>query len=151
MIKANKGFFFTLLFFLLILGGQILSHTLKGHHQKSLTICKNNLKEISTAMEMYSTDWSGRYPTDLAQLVPEYIDEIPTCRAAGAVTYRMEMGEEASHNPAGLRDYFYLCCSGENHLAVSVPKDLPCRNSLSDDVNAHWHEQRRAREREGRF
>lgn len=147
MFKEDKVFFTVSLLFLLVVGGQFLSFTMKKHQQKSLTGCKNNLKEIATAMEMYSTDWSGRYPGTLTELVPEYIDEIPACPAAGVATYRMELGEDAPQNPSGLRDYFHLRCSGKNHLAVGVPGDFPQRDSISDDVNAHWHAQRRAQER----
>ncbi len=53
--------------------------------------CLSNLKDVGTAMEMYSTDYAGRYPmvpgsrqfTDqlvpLAQLKPGYLKAVPTC------------------------------------------------------------------------
>lgn len=51
------------------------------------TACLNNLKNVGTALEMYSTDAAGRYPGKLAQLVPNYLKTIPTCSTAGRDTY----------------------------------------------------------------
>ena len=58
--------------------------------KRQLTDCCTNLKNIGTAMEMYSTDFAGRYPhvgtwgsdkepLDLAILAPNYLSTIPTC------------------------------------------------------------------------
>ncbi len=57
--------------------------------------CTNNLKNIGSAMEMYSTDFAGRYPKDdpnrwyteeasLRQLTPNYLKTLPTCPEGGA-------------------------------------------------------------------
>jgi serine/threonine protein kinase len=43
------------------------------------THCMSNLKNMGTALEMYSTDHGGLYPSSLTLLVPRYIDELPTC------------------------------------------------------------------------
>ena len=66
-------------------------------------------------MEMYSTDWSGRYPDSLDKLVPRYLPSIPQCPAAPrGQGYGLE-GPESSHNPEGFQDYYYLYCLAENH------------------------------------
>lgn len=49
--------------------------------------CKANLKNLGSALEMYSQDWEGLYPRDLALLTPNYIKTIPECPEAMAVTY----------------------------------------------------------------
>jgi hypothetical protein len=49
--------------------------------------CKSNLKNLGTALEMYSTDNAGHYPGSMAQLSPNYYKTIPTCPAAGKDTY----------------------------------------------------------------
>jgi len=44
-----------------------------------MTACCANLKNIFTAVEMYSADHRGKFPTELSQLVPEYLSGLPTC------------------------------------------------------------------------
>lgn len=46
--------------------------------QSSLMACKSNLKNIGTALEMYSVDHGG-YPRELAQLTPVYLKALPKC------------------------------------------------------------------------
>ena len=48
---------------LLALSLTILPPRVEGRSQGQLTACKSNLKNIATALEMYSTDNSGQYPT----------------------------------------------------------------------------------------
>jgi hypothetical protein len=49
--------------------------------------CEDNCKKIGTALEMYSTDNSGRYPEKMDYLIPAYLSKIPDCPAAGKDTY----------------------------------------------------------------
>lgn len=49
--------------------------------------CRTTLKNVGTALEMYSTDASGRYPPRLEALVPNYLKAMPTCPASGKATY----------------------------------------------------------------
>ncbi len=44
-----------------------------------LKSCQSNLKNLATALEMYSTDNVGRYPEELALLTPRYLKLIPAC------------------------------------------------------------------------
>lgn len=66
--------------------------------------CKSNLKNIGTALEMYSTDFSGHYPAELGALVPRYLDELPACPRAGRFTY--------SYTVAILPDAYTMTCTG---------------------------------------
>jgi len=77
--------------------------------------CKSNIKNLSTACEMYSTDNSGRYPTSLAQLTPQYLKELPTCPAVSADTY--SEGFQSVSNP----DAFSVVCTGWHHPFVDPP------------------------------
>jgi len=63
--------------------------------------CHNNLKNVGIALEMYSTDFAGRYPKDdpehwyteeasLRQLTPNYLRAIPTCPSGSA--YKVSTG-----------------------------------------------------------
>lgn len=55
--------------------------------QERLDACEANLKQIGTAMEVYSADYSGRYASRLDHLRPRYLAAMPTCPAAGFDTY----------------------------------------------------------------
>src|SRR5262249_23166062 len=83
------------------------------------TACKSNLKTIGTALEMYCTDNSGKYPEDLAKLTPNYLKTIPTCPSAGSDTYSLSF--LSTSEP----DAYTVFCSGANHVDVSVPPDFP--------------------------
>jgi hypothetical protein len=80
-----------------------------------LTACKSNLKNLGTAMEMYSTDHSGRYPKTLAQLTPDYLKVIPTCPAGGV--YFMK----SSANP----DSYRIECRTDAHKAQGIAGNKP--------------------------
>jgi len=93
--------------------------------QGQLTHCRWNLRNLATALEMYSADNGGRYPLQLGQLRncdPQrkpYIRKLPTCPAAGWVTY----GYQVSAGP----DNFTLSCQGSNHMCANprAPRDWP--------------------------
>ncbi len=96
-----------------------------------LTICKSNLKNIGTALEMYSTDYSGHYPRNLGLLVPNYLKALPVCPTAGYVTYRAEFGPSAPGNEKEpFEDYYLVECTGANHLDYQVPADYPKYNGI---------------------
>jgi hypothetical protein len=101
-------------------------HLLHGEDpQGQLTECHSNLKNLSTAMEMYSTDWSGHYPDRFEKLVPNYLKTLPACPVSGAVTYEIEYGAEAPHNECGFQDYYYLYCAGEYHSRAGAAENCP--------------------------
>ncbi|MCL5773285.1 MAG: hypothetical protein M1536_02760 [Firmicutes bacterium] len=85
--------------------------------------CESNLKNIATALEMYSTDNEGHYPASLKQLVPNYIQKIPACPAAGKDTYSISY--KSSVNP----DAFTVYCSGNNHKEVNAGENCPMYTS----------------------
>ncbi len=96
-----------------------------------LTACKSNLKNMGTAMEMYSTDWNGLYPVqNKAQLTPNYLKTIPECPAAGTDTYVFEMGPKATYNTQSYQEYYFVRCQGDNHGYVSVPANYPQYNGI---------------------
>ncbi len=79
-----------------------------------LTSCKSNLKNIATALEMYSTDNGGRYPDSLEQLTPEYLKALPICPCAKRVTY--SDGYRRHAQP----DRFSVYCYGFNHESAGI-------------------------------
>ena len=90
-----------------------------------MTACKSNLKNIGTALEMYSTDFAGDYPSGLSSLTPKYLKAIPECPAAGSVTYKLTLGPNAPSNEHHFEDYYHVQCTGEHHGSVSVPSNYP--------------------------
>lgn len=78
---------------------------------------------------MYSTDWSGKYPSDdnggLALLTPNYLKTIPECPAAGEVTYRARFNGPNPNNPAEFQDFYVVWCHGRVHRAVEVADGFP--------------------------
>lgn len=83
------------------------------------TACKSNLKNIGTALEMWSTDNSGRFPTQLSQVAPNYLRIMPTCPAAGKDTY------SATFQSAANPDAYTVFCSGSHHVDAQYSPNYP--------------------------
>lgn len=134
-IKRSRGGFtlielMIVIAIIAILAAILVPNFIRARAQGQLTACKSNLKNMGTAMEMYSTDWSGKYPTDRNQLTPNYLKTIPECPAAGTDTYNMTSGTGAVYNTQSYQDYYFISCSGNNHLPVSVPANYPQYNGI---------------------
>lgn len=94
-----------------------------------LSGCKSNLKNIGTALEMYSTDFGGQYPVSLEQLYPDYLKREPICPQAKHSTYRASFGPQAPYNSGAYQDYYLVECTGENHADTLSP-DFPKYNGI---------------------
>lgn len=93
-------------------------HKLQDHKSGDKTVvrCTQNLKNLATALEMYSTDHSGRYPKELADLIPDgYMRNIPRCQDKDPYSYKM------GSSP----DWFVLHCHGANHKKDGCPVNFP--------------------------
>lgn len=104
------------------------------------TSCQSNMKNIGTALEMYSADHKGHYPKTLKGLSPEYLREIPRCVSnlkPGTFAerhyrnaYGLTMGDyvyTSSTNP----DAYTFYCSGKNHTVFGVGENFPQYNSTT--------------------
>ena len=98
---------------LVIVVGYLTLHDDGKRRQGQLTACKSNLKNLGTAMEMYSTDNGGRFPTSIFALTPNYLKVIPTCPSTGTRTYAD--GFTSTSDP----DSYVVVCAGTNHSAVN--------------------------------
>lgn len=103
----------------------IIPKFIRHPNRGSLTACKSNLKNIGTALEMYSTDYGGRYPDRMQRLTPNYLRVIPTCPLAGSDTYSDSYSR--STEPDGYR----YCCAGANHLGVDISADYPAYDAIT--------------------
>ncbi|MGE0492296.1 MAG: DUF3352 domain-containing protein [Vulcanimicrobiota bacterium] len=101
----------------------LVPNFIKARGQGQSTACKSNLKNIGTACEMYSTDYSGRYPQDLNTLTPNYLRMIPTCPSAGEDTYSQ------SYQMATDPDMYTFFCSGHHHQ--ELPPNRPLYNGMT--------------------
>ena len=113
-----------------ILAAILVPNFIRARAQGQLTACKSNLKNIGTALEMYSTDWSGKYPTTTTLLTPNYLKSVPECPAAASNTYVATFGTSATFNPDDYTDYYFVECAGSNHLPVSVTGNYPAYNGI---------------------
>ena len=105
-----------------ILAAIFVPNFVRARAQGQFTACQSNLKNIGTALEMYSTDNMGRYPQDLAALSGDYLRTIPTCPAAGRNNYGE--GYESRYHPEEHQVYAFVC-SGVNHDAVGAGPGYP--------------------------
>lgn len=86
-----------------------------------LSACRANLRNLATALEMYSTEHQGAYPAQLSELAPQFLAEIPHCPSAGQDTYTP--GYQRSEKPSSFR----VACQGEWHQQAQP--NLPAYSS----------------------
>jgi len=106
-----------------LLAAMMITGYQSNQRRGRLTYCKSNLKNIGTALEMYSTDNMGHYPVALSALTPNYLHHIPTCPAAGSNTYR--------YTSASAPDAYTVYCRGNNHSISGIGPDQPSYNSIT--------------------
>ena len=114
----------------MVLGAILVPNFVRARARGQLPACKSNLKNIGTAMEMYSSDNSGKYPPNIDMLTPNYLKTIPECPASARVTYKYYGGQGPANNP-GFQDYYYVECHGENHTHVSIKGHYPAYDGIS--------------------
>lgn len=132
-IKAGLGLMATGLF--LAIAGIIFQPRMpRPRAQSQLTACKSNLKNIGTALEMYSEDHKAQYPARLDALTPNYLKTLPHCPAARSDTY------SASYSTKDLKEkkepYYSVACQGENHKRAGVAPNYPAYNPENGLVEA---------------
>lgn len=103
-----------------ILAGILVPNFVRARAQGLATACKSNLKTISTALEMYSHDNAGRFPSAIASLTPNYLKVMPTCPSIGATAVYVN-GYSRNSQP----DAYTVFCSGSNHTGVGYAANFP--------------------------
>lgn len=125
-MRRRKGFTLIELMIVIaiiaILAAILVPNFLRARAQGQLTACKSNMKNIGTALEMYSTDSYGRYPVDLTIITPNYLKVIPTCASAGANTY--------AYTYTQVPDCYTTYCSGAYHTTINNTADYPQYDSI---------------------
>ncbi len=103
----------------------------KPEERSPARACQENLKKLATAMEMFATDNSGRYPSSLSDLGAARLENIPICPAAGKDTYSegLALGPDAPTNDKGWRDFYYIACHGNHHAREGLSDNLPAMSA----------------------
>lgn len=107
---------------LLLVAALVVPRFMLARTRGSLTACKSNLKNIGTALEMYSTDHEGRFPEALTQLTPDYLKSLPSCPSNGSKdSYR-----EGYRHREGI---YRVACARGDHERIYEP-GFPAYNSI---------------------
>lgn len=85
--------------------------------------CQSNCVKINTALEEYADQHGGRFPESLEELVPEYLEVIPTCPAAGRDTYSESY--MVRYDKGADEWYYTFCCKGRHHFRHIKSADCP--------------------------
>ncbi len=91
-------------------------------YKTQLTGCQANLKNLSTALQLYANDNNDFYPDDLTKLTPNYVRDIPVCPSAQTQTY-LE-GYEFTPDQRSYTVY----CKGTNHTVMGLEENQPSYN-----------------------
>lgn len=116
---------------LLLIAAIIVPSSLGARPQGEFTVCKSNVRNMSTACEMYVVDNGGEYPDNLDFLCQgnkPYMNNLPTCPAKGIYVYTKN---KYSENKTGFKIY----CSGKRHKYVIGDNDGPAFGSQSGLVD----------------
>ncbi len=109
----------TLLLVVGLLAAILVPNFIRARARGQLTSCKSNLKNIATALEMYSTDNIGRYPRTLIEITPKYLKVLPNCPSCGREAY------SSSYRSAQGPDAYTLYCASGGHRASNTPDGYP--------------------------
>ncbi len=81
--------------------------------------CRQQIRQMATASELYAGDNSDCYPNSLQQLVPNYLSSLPECPVPSAGRSRYQYLE--NNNPK----VFTICCRGNSHILAGERPNFP--------------------------
>ena len=103
---ANIEFMIVIAIFAIV-AALLVPNFVRARAEGQATACKNNVKNIGIAAEMYAEDNDGLYPPNLEKTVGPYLKLLPECPACGDMSYHYE----TSIDP----DRYTVYCSGSHH------------------------------------
>jgi hypothetical protein len=110
----------------LVVGWDAAGRIQRARARDQYAMCRRNEMRIGTALEMYSTEFQGRYPPRLALLLPKYLTDIPTCPAGGRDTYSdgyrcASVNSDGRGHGYGCDAYTVVCLGGNHPIGVPAP------------------------------
>jgi hypothetical protein len=111
------GITLTALLFLCFIFFMEGSSVLRSPRMTLFVACKGNLRSISSALDYYSSEHKGRYPSSLQELAPDYLETIPSCAASGGTLYHYEKNKTGSD--------FTVWCEGKYHRNTTGSPGFP--------------------------
>lgn len=110
-IASKKSIIAILMAAVIIITGLLMAPSYIQKNVKSrYDLCYSNLRNIGTAMEMYSCDNQGRYPHNLGAITPGYMKTLPTCPVARKITYL--------YTRTQVPDCYTVWCNGNYHKSA---------------------------------
>ncbi len=91
---------------------EILFHMDQAQSQGQVTACKANLRNLATALKMWSDEHEGAYPDSLSVLAPNYVKYVPQCPANRRDTYSQ------TYHKTGPGAFRINCQAGHNKLGL---------------------------------
>lgn len=105
---------------LVLLLAALMPWLLHNYRGPQLDRCRSNTREISRALEMYSSDFQGHYPPSLGTLIRSgHLKTMPTCPVAGFDNY------SSTYHASTTPDCFSFGCAGRHHGEPSRAKTYP--------------------------
>lgn len=106
---------------------------LRATGSSDYTRCQSNMKQIGTALELYSQDNEGLYPPKMEMLMPKYIDKIPRCPGKDMQGKEWSIGRilpgrgryEQTYRAGNGYESYTFYCRGLRHSAVGIPFNHP--------------------------
>ncbi|MBQ7567444.1 type II secretion system protein [bacterium] len=126
--RINRGFTLIELMIVIsiigVLAGIMVPNFMRARSEANLSGCESNLKNISTAIEMYLVRHKT-LPSDNMEFLTEdagggpCLKSLPKCPSTGTVTYTLTIDTD---NPT----MYTVSCGGTNHSGCDIPTDYPC-------------------------
>jgi len=112
-----------------LIAAVVFPNFIRSRDGGTTTACKSNLKNLGTALEMYSTDCNGSYPDGLARLTPRYLRVVPTCATVGRDTYSANYAVSHGAGREKKAEAYTIVCAGHHHGGAGLGPNLPQYNS----------------------
>ena len=115
-----------------ILAAILVPNFMRTRAQSQIAGCKENLKNVATALEMYANDNTSNFPffVGFVLITPNYLPRIPSCPSAGVDTY------SPGYIVNGVQSAYTVVCVGSNHLGGGMTAaNYPQYSSFSGLVN----------------
>lgn len=128
--RCRKGYtlieLITVIFIIATIAAIIMPNLRRALEKTHVVACKTNLRNIGTALSLYSNDNGGRFPSGLNKITPDYMQVLPSCPAVSIDTYTGGYQVNADN------DIYTLSCHGINHSSYDYGQDEPYYTSAGE-------------------